>query len=78
MSKLEEYMKKPYRMVIVQDEEGIFTLYFPDLPGCITTGTTPETVLSNALDAKRVWFEACIEDGIEIPEPSNDKTYNIA
>ena len=42
MSKLEEYMKKPYRMTIIPEEEGIFTLYFPDLPGCITTGETPE------------------------------------
>ena len=41
MSKLEEYMKKPYRMTIIPEEEGIFTLYFPDLPGCITTGETP-------------------------------------
>ena len=78
MSKLEEYMKKPYRMTIIPEVEGIFTLYFPDLPGCITTGETPEKVLSNALDAKREWIKACIEDGMEIPEPSKDKAFNIA
>ena len=70
MKRIEEYMKKPYRMTITQDENGIFTLFFPDLPGCITTGETPDKVLSNSLDAKREWFNACIENGIEIPEPS--------
>lgn len=70
MNRIEEYMKKPYKMTITQDENGIFTLYFPDLPGCITTGETPGKVLSNALDAKREWFKACIENGMEIPEPS--------
>ena len=70
MNRIEEYMKKPYKMTITQDENGIFTLYFPDLPGCITTGETPEKVLSNSSDAKREWFKACIENGMEIPEPS--------
>ena len=70
MNRIEEYMKKPYRMTITQDEDGILTLYFPDLPGCITTGETLGKVLSNALDAKREWFKACIEVGMEIPEPS--------
>ena len=70
MNRIEEYMKKPYRMTITQDEDGILTLYFPDLPGCITRGETLGKVLSNALDAKREWFKACIEVGMEIPEPS--------
>ena len=71
-SKIDEYMKKPYRMVVVQDEEGIFTLSFPDLPGCITTGVSAESVVANARDAKREWFRACLEEGKEIPEPSED------
>lgn len=63
-TKLEEYMKKPYKMVIERDNQGLFTLYYPDLPGCITTGTTLEAVLENATDAKREWFKACIEEGL--------------
>lgn len=73
---LEYYMKQPYVMCIVPDEEGIYTLYFPDLPGCVTTGLTPEEALKNGEDAKKCWFEACIEQNIKIPEPSKkDKIY---
>ena len=37
MSKLDEYMKKPYLMEIVEDQdEGGFVVSYPDLPGCIT------------------------------------------
>lgn len=61
-TKLEEYMKKP--LVIERDSQGFFTLFFPDLPCCITIGTTLEAVLENATDAKREWFKACIEEGL--------------
>lgn len=70
---LEEYCKLPYRMEIVPDTlEGGYAVCYPELPGCITCGDTMEEVLRNAEDAKRVWLEACLEDGIRIPEPEGD------
>lgn len=38
----------------------------PDLPGCITSGETIEATVANAVDAKKVWIEAALEEGIEI------------
>ena len=71
MKTLEEYMAMPYHMEIVEDtEEGGYTAYFPDLPGCITCAETLEELMDMAEDAKRVWFEATIEDGLEISEPT--------
>lgn len=67
---VEYYMNLPYKIMIVPDSEGIYTLYYPELPGCITTSTTLEGVIANAVDAKKCWFSACIEDGIDIPEPN--------
>ena len=70
MKKLEEYMALPYRMELIPDkEEGGFVVSFPDLPGCLTSGETPEAALNNAVDAKREWFLAAMEEGVEIPEP---------
>lgn len=67
---LNEYMKLPYRMEIVPDqEEGGYAVTFPELPGCLTCGETPETAVSNAEDAKKTWLEAALEEGLEIPEP---------
>ena len=72
MKTLNEYMAKPYRMEIVEDkEEGGFVASYPELPGCITCGETIESVTANALDAKKAWLEAALEEGIEIQEPES-------
>ena len=72
MKTLNEYMAKPYRMEIVEDkEEGGSVASYPELPGCITCGETIESVAANALDAKKAWLEAALEEGIEIQEPES-------
>lgn len=75
MKTIEYYMSLPYRMEIIPDmEEGGFTAWYPDLPGCLTCSESMEGIVTNALDAKKVWFEAALEDGLEIPEPSEEDT----
>lgn len=71
---VEYYLSLPYRLEIVPDaEEGGFTAWYPELPGCITTAGTMDDILRNALDAKKAWIEAAIESRLEIAEPvSND------
>ena len=67
------YMNLPYKMVIIpDDEEGGFTAKFPDLPGCLTCAETLEDLITNAMDAKKAWFTAAIEDGYAISEPEKD------
>lgn len=56
-----DYMSTSYRMEIVEDkDEGGFVVSYPDLPGCITCGETVESAMANALDAKKIWFEAAL------------------
>lgn len=70
-------MKKAYRMEIVEDkDEGGFIVTYPDLPGCISCGETIESAVANAIDAKEVWLEAAIEEGIEINEPDSLDDYS--
>lgn len=77
MKKINEYLKKPYRMEIVEDkDEGGYVVSYPDLPGCITCGETIESAIENAIDAKKVWLEAALEDGIEIQEPNSLEDYS--
>ena len=77
MKTLEEYMAMSYRMEIVEDkDEGGFVASFPDLPGCITCGETIESVAKNALDAKKAWIMAGLEDGIAINEPNSLDEYS--
>ncbi len=77
MKTLNDYMGMPYHMEIVEDkEEGGFVVSYPDLPGCITCGETIENAVANAMDAKKAWLKAALEDGIEINEPDNLETYS--
>ena len=77
MKTLNEYIALPYKMEIVEDkEEGGFVVSFPDLPGCITCGETVESAVSNAMDAKKAWLEAALEEGIDIHEPDSIDDYS--
>ena len=65
MKTLHDYMAMSHRMEIVEDkDEGGFVVSYPDLPGCITCGESVESAVANALDAKKTWLEAAIEEGI--------------
>ena len=67
---LEYYMNLPYRMEIVPDkEEGGYTAYYPDLPGCMTCSDTMSGLVLNIEDAKKAWLEAAIAEGLPIHEP---------
>ena len=77
MKTLNEYLALSYRMEIIEDkEEGGYVISFPDLPGCISCGETLESAVINAEDAKRVWLEAAIEEGLAIREPEAPETYS--
>ena len=67
------YMELPYRLEIVPDTvEGGYGARYPELPGCITSAETLEGAVSCAVDAKRAWIEAALEDGYDIPEPESN------
>ena len=77
MKTLNDYMEMSYRMEIIEDkEEGGFVVSYPDLPGCITCGETVESAIINALDAKKSWIEAALEEGVEIHEPDSLEGYS--
>ena len=77
MKTLNDYMSMSYRMEVVEDKtEGGFVVSYPDLPGCITCGETVESAISNALDAKKAWLEAALEEGVEIHEPDSLEDYS--
>ena len=77
MKTLNDYFAMNYRMEIIEDkDEGGFVVSFPELPGCITCGETVESAISNALDTKKAWLEAALEEGVEIHEPDSLEDYS--
>jgi len=53
-----------------EDEGGGYLIEFPDLPGCMSDGATPEEALRNGADAVRCWIEAMREARRPVPCPS--------
>ena len=57
------YMKEYYPVKIIEDtEEGGFTIYLPDCPGCITCCQNWEDIPVTIADAQKEWLEAVTEN----------------
>ena len=75
--KIDYFMSLDYRMLVEKavDEDG-YVVSFPDLEGCLTSGWTMQEAIANAEDAKRSWFEACLEEGLEVPLPDQSRKFS--
>ena len=74
---LDYYMRLNYRIEVIKNEEDEgYTLYCPELRGCITSAISIEKGVSMIEDAKKCWFEACIEDNVQIPLPNELEKYS--
>lgn len=47
-----------YRVVIEQDEDGVFVASVPSLQGCYTEGDTYEEVVKNIVDVMKLHIKA--------------------
>ena len=63
-------MKKYYIAAFVPEEEGNFSVYFPDIPGCATGGYTLEECAEYGADALKIMLQDLAERNKPIPEPS--------
>lgn len=51
------------------DEGGGWLATFPDLPGCMGDGETPEAAIEDGYAAAAAWLKVAAECGDAIPEP---------
>jgi predicted RNase H-like HicB family nuclease len=54
-----------YHIVLEMQEEGGYTVYIPELPGCISQGETEEEALANIQEAKDLYLEELKESNLE-------------
>ncbi len=52
-----------------ETEGGGWLIVYPDLPGCMSDGETPEEAMANGRDAVAAWIKAAEEAGRDIPKP---------
>jgi predicted RNase H-like HicB family nuclease len=60
-----------YVYVIEQAEDGSYSAYVPDLPGCTTSGDSVEEVRQNIKDAVATYIESLREHGEPVPPPGS-------
>lgn len=60
---------KRYTIVIEQAPNN-YSAYVPDLPGCVTTGSTIEETVANMQEAISLHLETMADLGVPVPEPS--------
>ena len=63
--------------VLVDGEDGVYGVVFPDLPGCVAMGTTVDEALVNAEEVVRDWVESMEAHCQEIPAPSDLETVEV-
>lgn len=60
-----------YIALIHKDDDSDYGVSFPDLPGCVTAGSSLDEARTNAVEALALHIEGMIEDGEALPEPSD-------
>ena len=66
-----------YRVVIEQDEDGMFVAEAPLLPGCISQGATRKEALTNIREAIAVYLESLEAHGEPVPPPITEELVEV-
>jgi len=62
-----------YRVVLEQDEDGVYVVECLSLPGCVSQGSTREEALANIKDAMAGYLESLRIHNEPIPPPQFGK-----
>lgn len=67
-------MQYVYPAMFYPEDDGGFTVDFPDFQGCVTQGDTLYEALEEAQDAAEFWLDYLEDTGKEIPAPTPIKS----
>lgn len=77
-SDAKEECRVKYRVLIEQDEDGVFVAEVPSLPGCVTQGSTRSEALANAHEAIAGYLESLKAHDQPIPPPIEEGLIDVA
>jgi predicted RNase H-like HicB family nuclease len=66
-----------YRVLIEQDEDGVFVAEVPNLPGCVSQGDTREQALTNVREAIAAYVESLEDHGDPVPPPITEEIVEV-
>ncbi|HET9179375.1 MAG TPA: type II toxin-antitoxin system HicB family antitoxin [Terriglobia bacterium] len=63
-----------YEVIIYwSNEDQVFVVEVPELPGCMAHGDTQEMALAHANEAIQLWIDTAKEFGHAVPEPKGER-----
>jgi predicted RNase H-like HicB family nuclease len=62
-------------LIVIENAGSNFSAYSPDLPGCVSTGSTQQETKRNMEEAIEFHLAGLREDGLPIPSPSSVAEY---
>jgi predicted RNase H-like HicB family nuclease len=66
-----------YRVLIEQDEDGVYVAEVPTLPGCISQGETREEAVENIKEAISAYLESLEAHDEPIPPPITEELVEV-
>jgi len=66
-----------YRVLIEQDEDGVFIAEVPSLPGCVTQGATRDEALANSREAIATYLESLEAHGDPVPPSISEEIVEV-
>lgn len=66
-----------YRVLIEQDEDGVFVAECPTLPGCVSQGATRDEAVTNIKDAIAGYIESLRRHNEPIPPSTWEATVEV-
>jgi predicted RNase H-like HicB family nuclease len=66
-----------YRIIIEQDEDGMYIAECPSLPGCLSQGKTRNEALMNIKDAIHGYLESLEKHGEAVPPPIEEEIIEV-
>ena len=67
-----------YRILIEQDEDGMFVAECPALPGCLSQGKTRAEAIENIQDAIKGYLESLKKHNEPIPPAIQEEIIEVA
>ncbi len=61
--------------VVIEQAEGNYSAFVPDLPGCVATGNTLPEIEQQIREAIAFHLDGLREDGLEIPKALSTVDY---
>jgi predicted RNase H-like HicB family nuclease len=66
-----------YRVLVEQDEDGVFVAEVPSLPGCISQGKTREEATENIKEAIALYLESLQAHDEAVPPPITEELVEV-